>query len=298
MQDSDLGRFITMVDVELRAICAACTAFDPLPAAMEYCLFSGGKRIRPVLCLAAASDMGVDPSGLVPAACALELLHTASLIHDDLPAMDDDDMRRGRPTCHRQFDEATAILLGDLLVARSFEIAGRAGLDPVACVELMTTLGWAFVQLCSGQQGDMRPRRENLERVYREKTGALFAACLEFGVIAGRGETGLRAASRELGEAFGILFQIQNDFIDIAGTAAERGRGESSDARNEKVTVFEASSPAPELRREMHGLVISACETVTRAHRLFENGTDANSCVVRVLRGALPHLETLHALAR
>jgi geranylgeranyl diphosphate synthase, type II len=164
--------------------------------AMHYSLFAGGKRLRPILCLAGAEAVGGDMSEALPVACALEMIHTYSLIHDDLPAMDDDDLRRGRPTCHKQFDEATAILAGDGLLTEAFRIMGESapqfsGREAVL-LEIMELIATAagYRGMVGGQMLDLQAEGRHisikeLETIHRLKTGALLTAAVRGGALAG-----------------------------------------------------------------------------------------------------------------
>ncbi|MCB0309903.1 MAG: polyprenyl synthetase family protein [Bdellovibrionales bacterium] len=214
-----------------------------LKKAIHYAVFPGGKRVRPLLALTLASDFGVGADSYLPASVALELLHCASLVHDDLPALDDDQERRGRPSCHVAFNDATAILAGDLLIAAAFEQISSAGLDSGKTSALHKVAATAFVGVCRGQQLDIEQScgPDELVHVHRLKTGALFAATFHFGAIfADLNSAQCRLAS-QVGENFGITFQMIDDYIDCYGTSEQRGRGSSSDNRNNKITYFTAA---------------------------------------------------------
>lgn len=190
---------------------------DALRKASHYAVFPAGKRLRPLLALTVAADLGCDPKSFVTAACALELLHTSSLVHDDLPCMDNDDERRGRPTVHRAFSESTALLAGDFLIAEAFRpIFLQENLSSDQKAYLCKELSDAYRSLCEGQQLDLY-RHESLELVietHRLKTGGLFKACCAFGAIfAGVDKKIVEFCSR-VGEEFGILFQILDDLDD------------------------------------------------------------------------------------
>jgi geranylgeranyl diphosphate synthase type II len=218
-----------------------------LVAAMRHSLFAGGKRIRPVLCLAAAEACGGRQEDALFAACALEMVHTYSLIHDDLPAMDDDDVRRGRPTCHKAFDEATAILAGDALLTLSFEVlahpAEAGGIAPAARMRLVRELalaaGWRG--MVGGQQVDMEseggePDFPTLEYIHTRKTGALIrASVLMGGLCAGASRGDLRALGA-FGGKLGLAFQLVDDVLDLTATTEELGKDAGSDLRKGKMT--------------------------------------------------------------
>jgi geranylgeranyl diphosphate synthase, type II len=216
-----------------------------LVEAMRYSLLAGGKRIRPVLALATASALGRPPTTVLPLAAALELIHTYSLIHDDLPAMDDDDLRRGRPTCHVKYGEDVAILAGDGLYAEAFRhlLAQQEG-DPArvlaAAAELAAATGVGG--MVGGQYIDVRnlvPDGEvSLRRLHELKTGRLIAASVECVLLLTSGESAstrlpdLRAFAGELG----LLFQIVDDILDVTGTEDALGKPQGSDERHGKLT--------------------------------------------------------------
>jgi geranylgeranyl diphosphate synthase type II len=218
---------------------------DGLEEAMRYSLLAGGKRIRPVLALATASALGRTPAGVLPLAAALELIHTYSLIHDDLPAMDDDDLRRGRPTCHVKYGEAVAILAGDGLYAEAFHhlLREQEG-DPAklleAAAELATATGVSG--MVGGQYVDVRnlvPDGEvSLRRLHELKTGRLIAASVECVLLLTSGAAAstrlpdFRAFAAELG----VLFQIVDDILDVTGTEDALGKPQGSDERHGKLT--------------------------------------------------------------
>ncbi len=210
--------------------------------AMRYSLFAGGKRLRPTLVMLGAEACRGAPDAALPAAAAVEMVHAYSLIHDDLPAMDDDDLRRGVPTCHRQFDEATAILAGDTMLTYAFELLCE--LEPAAvarrCVrELALASGGAG--MAGGQMDDLRAAEgpgtlEWLQALHRRKTGALLTASLRMGGhVAGANERQL-AALTEYGQAIGLAFQIADDLLDVEGEAAIVGKGVRKDEAAGKLT--------------------------------------------------------------
>jgi geranylgeranyl diphosphate synthase type II len=215
--------------------------------AMHYSLFVGGKRLRPILCLAAAEAVGGDPGEALPVACALEMIHTYSLIHDDLPAMDDDDLRRGQPTCHKQFDEATAILAGDGLLTEAFHILaaaapgyeGREGLL-LEVVELLSKAA-GYQGMVGGQMLDLlaegrKVTLKELETIHRLKTGALLTGAVRAGALMGGGNRGEVTALTGYGEKFGLAFQITDDLLDVEGEAAEMGKAPGMDEKRRKAT--------------------------------------------------------------
>ena len=212
--------------------------------AMEYSLLAGGKRIRPVLTLECCRMCGGEPETALPLAGAVEMIHTYSLIHDDLPCMDDDDLRRGRPTNHKVYGEATAVLAGDALLTAAFEVILDArSLPPerlltAAAVLARAAGGWGMV---GGQVLDMAGEGHALslsevEELQRMKTGALITAAAEMGCVAAGGAQEQRAAVRRYAEKLGLAFQIQDDILDVVGNAAALGKSVGSDARSEKTT--------------------------------------------------------------
>jgi len=231
--DDALVRFVAVPALVRASDCPA-----RLAEAMRYSLLGGGKRLRPVLCLLAAEACGGDPERAVPSACALEMVHTYSLIHDDLPSMDDDDLRRGRPTCHKAFDEATAILAGDALLTLAFEVVARYTQPVEAAIACVRTLaeGAGPVGMVAGQMADLEaegrvdPTIEALEAIHRRKTGALLRASLKMGgIVAGASEPILLALI-QYGHAVGLAFQIVDDLLDVEGDEAKLGKRVNKDS--------------------------------------------------------------------
>lgn len=211
--------------------------------AMRYSLINGGKRIRPVLALEFARACGGSREECLPLACALEYIHTYSLIHDDLPCMDNDDLRRGNPSCHKQFDEATALLAGDALLTHAFEIVSMSDLSDdkkVMAIGLLSQNS-GVAGMIGGQVIDIlfekgTPSVKELLTVYKLKTGALIsAACLMGCISAGASNEQLSAASK-FAYSLGIAFQIQDDILDIIGDEKKLGKPIGSDADNSKTT--------------------------------------------------------------
>lgn len=217
---------------------------DKLGEAMRYSLHAGGKRMRPILTLAAAEGFGGDSRLALPLACAVELVHTYSLIHDDLPAMDNDDFRRGKPTNHRVFGEAMAILAGDGLLTHAFHlIAASEGLPPERALAVVRELAeYAGPRgMVGGQAADMLGEQgitslAELEYIHLHKTSDLIVFSLRAGAhAAGADEAGLAAVSR-FGTNIGLAFQIQDDILDVVGNASKMGKAVQSDNREKKVT--------------------------------------------------------------
>jgi geranylgeranyl pyrophosphate synthase len=199
-----------------------------LTEAMRYSLDGGGKRIRPLLCLASGEAMGVRPEQLLPAAGALELVHTFGMVHDDLPALDDDDVRRGRATSHVQFDEATAILNGDALLAQAFELALSYPTPDVA-----RELSRAAVGMIGGQYDDVRGGDDDLARRHALKTGRLFEAAVGCAIAVAEVPSRGQEPWRAFGAEFGLLYQVVDDVLDGDGLADELGREGATDLADE-----------------------------------------------------------------
>jgi geranylgeranyl pyrophosphate synthase len=199
-----------------------------LAEAMRYSLEGGGKRIRPLLCLASGEAMGVEPERLLPAAAAIELVHTFGMVHDDLPALDDDDLRRGRATSHVQFDEATAILNGDALLAQAFELALSYPGPEVA-----RELSRAAVGMIGGQYDDIQGGDGDLTRRNALKTGRLFEAAVGCAVAVAAVPNGMQEPWRAFAADFGLLYQVVDDVLDGDGIAAELGPEGASELADE-----------------------------------------------------------------
>ena len=235
-----------------------------LAEAIRYSLLAPGKRLRPQLVLMAAEACGGSAEAALPAAVAVEMVHAYSLVHDDLPAMDDDDLRRGRPTCHKQFDEATAILVGDALLTRAFEVLATqlqpAEIAARCCAELAQAAGAAA--LVGGQADDLAAEfrhigLERLQSIHRRKTGALFRASLQLGAIAAGANAEQRQALAAFGEPLGHAFQIVDDLLDVAGDEDRVGKRLGKDKRRGKVT-YPALLGVEESRRRAVKLIEQA----------------------------------------
>lgn len=217
-----------------------------LHTAMHYSVFSGGKRIRPILCLAAIEACGGDMAPAMPTACALELIHTYSLIHDDLPAMDNDDFRRGKPTSHKVFGEALAILAGDALLTEAFVLLSHAEKIRLAAERRLAVIqeiarAAGIAGMVGGQALDIRaekvePDFAGLEEIHRRKTGALIEAAVKTGaILAGAGDEKIQALGR-YGSHIGLAFQIADDILNVEGDSKLMGKKTGSDAARGKVT--------------------------------------------------------------
>lgn len=249
--------------------------------AMRYSLFAGGKRIRPLLCIAAAQAVTDDVSGAEDIACTLELIHTYSLIHDDLPALDNDDLRRGRPTCHKVFGEAMAILAGDALLTLAFQVLSTAPISAARRVALVTELAVSSGTvggMIGGQvhdiEGEGQPATvELLNAIHRAKTGALLRASVRMGAIFA-GATSLEyEALSKYGEHIGLAFQIVDDILDVEQPSEKLGKTAGKDAQQGKITF--PSVYGLETSRQMASAeLLRAKESLEvfdgRAHRLRE----------------------------
>ncbi|MDH3775019.1 MAG: polyprenyl synthetase family protein [Deltaproteobacteria bacterium] len=212
--------------------------------AMRYSLFAGGKRLRPILCLAASEAVGGDLKTAMPAGCALEMIHTYSLIHDDLPAMDDDDLRRGKPTNHKVFGEAIAILAGDGLLTEAFVLlSDYNSLLPERAVQVIGVIAEAasYRGMVGGQVVDIlsqnkRADLETVQQMHSRKTAALIAAATESGALTGKGSEAQVAALARYGRAIGLAFQIADDILDIEGDTELLGKTTGADEAMGKVT--------------------------------------------------------------
>ena len=242
-----MAQDLAMIADCLKQVFAGHVRYAGLQEAMEYSLMAGGKRIRPVLTLETCRLCGGAPEAALPFACAVEMVHTYSLIHDDLPAMDNDDLRRGLPTNHVVYGEATAILAGDALLTAAFEQLTRTDLSAERIVEAVRCLSQAAgsAGMAGGQALDMAGGgralgREELELLQSLKTGALLSAAAELGCIAAGGTAGQRAQVRAYAQALGQAFQIRDDMLDVTSSEEELGKPVGSDQVNGKSTFVTA----------------------------------------------------------
>ena len=245
----DLKRFLV---VRQKAVDRALDRFLPkasvppatIHKAMRYSLFAGGKRLRPILCLAAAEACGGKTAAALPHACAMECIHTYSLIHDDLPSMDNDDLRRGRPTCHKVFGDGIAILAGDALLTIAFEIATHA--KPVSRYDLRDVFREIAVaagsrKLIAGQVADLeaegkRISREQVRAIHENKTAALLTASIRLGAMAANASAKQLAAVTAFGRALGLAFQVIDDILDVTQTSDKLGKSAGKDIAAQKAT--------------------------------------------------------------
>ena len=212
--------------------------------AMRYSLFAGGKRIRPVLCIAACEAVAGQVEGIESVAATLEMIHTYSLIHDDLPALDNDDLRRGRPTNHKVYGDAMAILAGDALLTLAFEVLGKLPVDPAIAIQLVAELATASGTaggMIGGQVEDIQgegqpPTAELLDRIHRANTGALLKASVRMGAIYGGATVPELKALTQYGEHIGLAFQIVDDVLDVVESSDALGKTAGKDAAQQKIT--------------------------------------------------------------
>jgi geranylgeranyl diphosphate synthase, type II len=212
--------------------------------AMRYSVFAGGKRLRPILCLESARIFSPELEAAVTVGCAIEFIHTYSLIHDDLPALDNDDLRRGKPTCHKQFNEATAILAGDALLTLAFETLAKTPLAPAPKVEAIRAIAASAGTvdgMVGGQMADLEAEGKpvdvaGLEYIHRSKTAALIRAAVVAGAICGGGAEEDVARIHRFGENIGWAFQVVDDILDVEESSAALGKTAGKDQAQKKAT--------------------------------------------------------------
>ena len=240
--------------------------------AMRYSLLNGGKRVRAVLTLAFCELCGGDEDMAMPFACAVEMVHAYSLIHDDLPCMDNDDMRRGKPSCHKAFGESTAMLAGDVLLTEAFEAVAGAPAPASVCVHAAQALGAGAGSrgMVYGQELDLKyealaATEEQLRLIHRHKTGALINAAIQMGAAAAKADEAQRRALEQYAYGLGLVFQIVDDVLDVTSTPEQLGKPIGSDSENGKttfVTLYGAEG-AMKLAHDLNQ------ETCTELHRNF-----------------------------
>ncbi len=276
------------IDSYLKSYFEAPSAPSVLRDAMKYSLLAGGKRIRPILAMASYEACGRDPKDITPQAAALELIHTYSLIHDDLPAMDNDDLRRGKPTNHKVFGEAMAILAGDALLTEAFfmmtntrmrDASSGKNSSPISSRTLVMAV--REVAMAAGSYGmvggqaqdilseDSDPDRDILDFIHLHKTAALIAASVRMGPILANSRRNKLAALTRYGESIGLAFQIIDDILDIEGTTEELGKTAGSDDRKRKLT-YPSLLGIEEARHKAKDLINAA----TNALRNFSSEAD------------------------
>lgn len=241
-----------------------------LQKAMQYSLLAGGKQLRPILTLLSSQACGGSIETAMPAACALEMVHTYSLIHDDLPAMDDDDLRRGQPTNHIQFDEATAILAGDALLTLAFEVLTTQIENPLLASKAVLELAQAAGAngMVAGQQADLEAESntdltiDNLISIHRLKTGKLITCAVRMGAILAQASSEQLDAMTKYGNAVGLAFQIADDLLDETGTVEKMGKGVQKDQSHDKLT-YPALLGLDESKAQAQQLIDSAISALS-----------------------------------
>jgi geranylgeranyl diphosphate synthase type II len=237
-----------------------------LHKAMRYSLFAGGKRLRPILCLAAAEACRGKVDDALPLACALECIHTYSLVHDDLPSMDNDDFRRGRPTCHKVFGEGIAVLAGDALLTIAFEIVSKA--KPAPLYDMSTLLREIAVaagsqKLIAGQVADLEAEGKNVKRdqlqfIHQNKTAAILKSSVRLGAMSASAEANKLSAITRFGQRLGLAFQIIDDILDVTQTSEILGKSAGKDVAAKKATypavigLEKSRAEAKRLTRQAH----------------------------------------------
>lgn len=270
------------VDAALDRLMPAEAAPPPsIHRAMRYSVQAGGKRVRPILCLESARIFTTDVTPVLPVACALEFIHTYSLIHDDLPALDNDDLRRGKPTCHKKFGEATAILAGDALLTLAFETLANTSVEPTRRVAILSHVGASAGTvngMVGGQVADLeaegrtiQPRE--LEYIHRSKTAALIRASVVSGAIAGGADDEDVTRLKRFGETIGWAFQVVDDILDVEESSAALGKTAGKDAVQKKATYpsLFGLEQSREFAKELEARAMSEIEVyAARASRLRE----------------------------
>jgi geranylgeranyl diphosphate synthase type II len=268
------------VDAQLERLLPAETTQPPsIHAAMRYSVFAGGKRVRPILCLETARIFAEDVGAALYPGCAIEFIHTYSLIHDDLPSLDNDDLRRGKPTCHKKFGEATAILAGDALLTLAFETIAAAPTEAERRVRMVAEISKAAGTvngMVGGQVADLeaegkRVGAETLEYIHRSKTAALICASITAGAIcAGAGVVDVERL-RRFGETIGWAFQVTDDILDVEESSAALGKTAGKDMAQEKATypAVYGLERSHEIANELAGKAIAELEPYgAKAERL------------------------------
>lgn len=275
----------TEMETVLQSLLPATTeAPQGLHAAMQYAVLDGGKRVRPLLVFAAGELFDADAVNMARAAAAVEMIHAYSLVHDDMPCMDDDDLRRGKPTVHKQYDEATALLVGDALQAQAFEVLANSPLEASRKVAMLSTLAQAAGSrgMCGGQAIDLAAVGETLtlaelEQMHKLKTGALLQASVMLGALAGKTLLAAEAlALHAYADAIGLAFQVVDDILDATADSATLGKTAGKDAAHNKPTYvsllgLDASQIlAEKLRQDAHGALLPFGDGAERLRELAD----------------------------
>jgi len=272
----DLKRYLAekrqVVNVALDRLCGDADSPFRIVQAMRYSLMAGGKRLRPILCIAAAEAVGGDATHVLMPACALEMIHTYSLIHDDLPAMDNDELRRGRPTNHIQFDEATALLAGDALLTMAFEVltegAEQGSQDPARRIRIIREIAAAagYRGMIEGQMRDLAAEglvldAASLEAMHSLKTGALIRASVAVGAISGGADTDRIHALLCYAGRIGLAFQVTDDLLNVEGDSQVMGKATGTDKGRGKST-YPALMGLQDSKRFSHRLIQEALAAI------------------------------------
>jgi len=259
---------IDRVDAALRSFVDSRALPTSLIDAISYSLFGGGKRVRPVLCLRSCDVVGGTAEAAMPGACAIELIHTFSLVHDDLPAMDDDALRRGRPTLHKQTSEAMAILAGDAMTALAFEIIAEQVNDPAISQKITHELSTATNAMIAGQVYDTMGGQDaalepidQLRQTHRSKTGALLRASVRIGAIAAGANNEQLDNLSTFADAIGLMFQAVDDLLDVTQSAEKMGKATGKDAEQGKLT-YPGLLGIDGTRKEIEKLFAQAIDTL------------------------------------
>lgn len=268
---ADFERYKEILEPKLLKSLSSLDIAPNLDEAMKYSLMAGGKRVRPALVFAATEALGVAAEKAVPAACALEMIHTYSLIHDDLPAMDNDDLRRGKPTCHKKFGEALAILAGDGLLTQAFSVLADPSWDIPAenKLRLISTItqGAGAVGMVAGQVLDMEfegktCNEQELEKIHTHKTGKLLLASVVSGALCGGATPEQLLRFKTYGECIGLAFQIADDILDLTATTQELGKDSKSDLKKQKATYPSVIGMEESKKRAAH-LLAQALDAIS-----------------------------------
>jgi geranylgeranyl pyrophosphate synthase len=271
------------IDIKLdELIPSAETAPERLYEAVRWSVFAGGKRFRPALCLAVGKAFGADEKDLLKTASAIEMIHTYSLIHDDLPAMDDDDLRRGRATCHIKFDEATAILAGDILQTLAFQaIADDENLSDKTRIKLISELANAAAKMVDGQQLDLDGEGKtialaDLEKIHQNKTGAMICVSARSGALIAEALENELDSITNYAEKLGLLFQITDDLLDVTQTTEVLGKTAGKDERAEKATypAFYGIEETQKLAEKVHTEAINELKNLDKPTKMLHEIAD------------------------
>ena len=280
----------SLIDAALKNMVENTVISDRMRQPILYAIMAGGKRVRPILCLAASSAVSGEYDNALPAACALEMIHTYSLIHDDLPALDDDALRRGQPTCHIKFNEATAILTGDALLNMAFEVLSEAGLsspvDQAYCwLKVLSTISRAAGcrGMIEGQARDIayegvQLEHDQLQSLHKLKTGALIRAAVQSGAILGQGSETQINDLLSYAEAIGLAFQVVDDVLNVKGDPEILGKATGTDQAREKNT-YPALLGLAQSEQYARALIDRALQAIAS----FDNKADPLRAIARYI---------------